>query len=105
MWKRLFLAIFILLSIEVGLFLLMFPWSKVWERNYLLIRVPVLRALFSNHYFRGALTGLGFVNIWVGLGEAWHFRDRIRDMESRPAAEAAGLKEVEPPVPADSPKV
>ena len=101
MWKRLFLAVFILLSIEVGLFLLMFPWSSAWERSYFLARVPVLRALFSNLYFRGALSGLGLVNLWVGLSEAWGFRDTLRAMETREAVEAHRLKEWEPRVHAD----
>lgn len=95
MWKRLFLAVFILLSIEVGLFLLMFPWSSAWEKNYFLTRVPGIRALLSSNYFRGALTGLGLLNIWVGLSEAWHFRDRIKALEAREAAQAGGLKESE----------
>ncbi len=81
MWKRLFLAVFILLSIEVGLFLLMFPWSSLWERNYFLAHVPALRPFLLSYYFRGALGGLGLVNIWAGLGEAWHFRDRMREMD------------------------
>ena len=101
MWKRLFLAVFILLSIEVGLLLLMFPWSSLWGRNYFVTHVPVLRVLLSNHYFRGALSGLGLVNVWMGLAEAWHFRDRVKAMENRQVAEAARLKEVEQRVHAD----
>ncbi len=92
MWKRLFLAVFILLSIEVGLFLLMFPWSSLWEHDYFLTHVPALRGLLLSYYFRGALSGLGLVNIWAGLAEAWHFRDRLREAE---APRAADPKEIE----------
>ena len=95
MWKRLFLAVFILLAIEVGLFLLLFPWSHVWARNYFLLRVPGLRALFSNPYFCGAVSGLGLVNLWVGFSEAWNFRETLRVLEAHEAAEAARLKDLE----------
>ena len=95
MWKRLSLAVFILLSLEVGLFLLLIPWSQAWTKNYFLVHLPLLRALFLNQYFCGAVSGLGLLNLWVGFSEAWRFRERVKAMEMREAAEAARLKELE----------
>ena len=95
MWKRLFLAVFILLAVELGLFLLLFPWSQAWGRNYFVQHVPGLRALFFNQYFCGAVSGLGLVNLWVGFSEAWNFRERLREMEAHEAAEAARLKDLQ----------
>ena len=92
MWKRLFLAIFILLAFEVGLFLMILPWyGMAWENNYFLASWPSLKGLLMSPYIRGAVTGLGLLNIFLGIGEAWHFRDRIRDLENREAAEAQRL--------------
>lgn len=101
MWKRLFLAVFILLCFEVGLFLMMFPWSSAWDRNYFLSLIPFLRNPFQSSYFRGAVSGLGLANVWLGLGEAWRFRDTVREMEISEAAEAARLKDFETRVHAD----
>ena len=101
MWKRLFLAVFILLCFEIGLFLLMFPWSSAWDKNYFLVLIPLLREPFQSPYFRGAVSGLGLVNVLLGLGEAWRFRDTVRAMETIEAAEAARLKDFETRVHAD----
>jgi hypothetical protein len=85
MWKRLFLLIFILLSFEVGFFLMIVPWSETWEKNYFL-RAALLQDLVMNPFVRGAVSGLGLLNIFLGLGEAWHFRERIGPMEAQERA-------------------
>src|ERR1700687_235154 len=89
MWKRLFLAIFILLAFEVGLFLMMFPWSLAWENNYFLSSWTSLKGILMSPYIRGAVSGLGLLKVCLGIGEACHVRDRIRDLETREAAEQA----------------
>lgn len=101
MWKRLFLAVFILLAMEVGLFLLLIPWSQAWTRNYFVVHLPFLRTLFLNQYFSGAVSGLGLLNLWAGLSEAWKFRETVKAMDAREAAEAARLKDLEQRVQAD----
>ncbi len=85
MWKRLFLAIFILLSFEVGFFLIIVPWSMTWENNYFL-KMALLQGILMNPFVRGAVSGLGLVNIFLGLDEAWHFRARINQMEAHESA-------------------
>jgi hypothetical protein len=49
--------------------LVVVPWSLFWERNYFAAVVPGVRDLITNNYFRGGISGLGFVNVWVALGE------------------------------------
>ena len=95
MWKRLFLAVFILLSFEIGLFLVLFPWSPAWDRNFFLDLIPFLKGFFLSPFLRGAVSGLGLVNVFLGLGEAWHFRERIRAMETHEASQAARLEPIE----------
>ena len=97
MWKRLFLAIFILLSFEVGFFLTIVPWSATWENNYFL-KPALLQGIVMSPFLRGAISGLGLLNIFLGLGEAWHFRERIGQMEAQerrdaPSDEAAEKSE------------
>jgi hypothetical protein len=82
MWKRLFLAIFILLSFEVGFFLIIVPWSETWEKNYFL-KTALLQGVVMNPFVRGAVSGLGLLNVFLGLSEAWHFRTRIGQMEAQ----------------------
>jgi hypothetical protein len=96
MWKRLFLAAFVLLALEVGLFLIVFPWSEAWEKNVLLAWSPLLRAVFLSSYFRGAVSGLGLWNVVLGFHEALHFKRTIRVLESREAAGETSLTETRP---------
>ena len=53
--------------LEVGLFLVVVPWSTFWERNYFADRIPPLRDMLANHFVRGAVSGLGLVNLVAGL--------------------------------------
>ena len=63
---RLLLMIFFF---EVGLVLAVAPWSAYWERNYFLSSVPGLHVVFTNAYFRGAVSGLGVVNLLAAASE------------------------------------
>ena len=61
--------IYIAYFLEVGLVLELVPWTGFWDRNYFLGVVPELRALFSNHFVRGAVSGLGVLNLFAGLAD------------------------------------
>jgi hypothetical protein len=61
------LAIF---AFEVGLFLLVFPWMSHWEISWIPAHSPRLAPIWMSRYFRGALSGLGLLNIYVSLSEA-----------------------------------
>src|SRR5579884_4267837 len=68
--KRLGAVLFILLCVEIGIFLLVMPWSALWRRNLLLSYYPLLRPVFLSSYLRGAVSGLGLVNLWLGISHA-----------------------------------
>ena len=70
--NRLLAVAFILFCFEIGLFLVFVPWSNLWEHNILLIYVPV-RGLLLNNFVRGAVSGLGLVDLFLGLGELNRF--------------------------------
>ena len=55
--------------IEVGLLLVVVPWSGFWEHNYFAQVVPGLGAVATNFFVRGAVSGLGLVNVAAGLSE------------------------------------
>ena len=61
-------VILIVLCLEMGAFLLYLPWSDFWERNYFLVHLPdALRALLLHSSFRGAVSGLGVLDILVAI--------------------------------------
>ncbi|MEW6319785.1 MAG: hypothetical protein AB1635_01725 [Acidobacteriota bacterium] len=53
----------------MGLLLLLVPWSVFWERNYFAHAVPALGELTTNNYVRGAISGLGLLNLAGALSE------------------------------------
>lgn len=59
----------IALLIELGLLLIVVPWSTYWERNYFAQVSPLVEDLVRNNYVRGAVTGLGAVNVLAALTE------------------------------------
>ena len=63
---RLLLAAFF---VEAGLALILVPWSGYWERNYFAEAIPALQSAMMNDYVRGAVSGLGVVNVAAGLIE------------------------------------
>ena len=80
MWKQI---LFVLFCLELGLFLMVLPWSWMWERNLILRLVPDLRPFLLSNYFRGALSGLGLVNLWIGLSETWNLRRGRAALETK----------------------
>jgi hypothetical protein len=51
------------------LLLVLIPWSAFWDRNYFVEWSVALGAILTSNYTRGAITGLGLLNIWAALGE------------------------------------
>jgi len=51
------------------LLLVLIPWSAFWERNYFVEWSTALATFLTSNYTRGAITGLGLVNVWAALGE------------------------------------
>jgi hypothetical protein len=58
---------------EAGIVLLLVPWSAYWDRNYFLQSLPMVATFISNDFVRGAVSGLGVVNLIAGLVEIWTF--------------------------------
>ncbi|MGE3512752.1 MAG: hypothetical protein AB7N65_28145 [Vicinamibacterales bacterium] len=53
----------------MGLLLIAIPWSTLWERNYFIERYPAIHAVCSNVFLRGAVSGVGLVNLFAGFAE------------------------------------
>jgi hypothetical protein len=71
--SRLLAIAFILFCFEVGLFLILVPWSGMWDDNVLLDYVGFLRPVVLHQVFRGAVSLLGAVDILIGLVELRNF--------------------------------
>ena len=61
--------VYIAFFLEVGLLLLVLPWSSFWDRNYFAETWPGLRPFLTNNFVRGAVSGLGLVNLVAGFAD------------------------------------
>jgi hypothetical protein len=72
-------VLFAIFCFEMGIFLLVFPWVEAWGRNYFSFFAPassrgaalaeLWRGIWMSPYFRGAISGLGLLNMYISLVE------------------------------------
>jgi hypothetical protein len=65
--NRIVRVLILLLWLVLGLALILVPWSDVWETNYFLYQYPALAIFLKNPFLRGAISGLGFMNVLLSL--------------------------------------
>ncbi|MEP7361789.1 MAG: hypothetical protein ABI972_00920 [Acidobacteriota bacterium] len=91
---RLLFAIFLC---ELGIFLIVYPWLDAWSINRFATFAgdslatatfaDFWRRMWISPYFRGAISGLGVVNIYISLLEVVSMRRRRVDIPDTDAAE------------------
>ena len=66
--NRVFRALLVVVCFEMGALLLYLPWSAYWgEHNFFLIHFPSLIHVVLHPSFRGAVSGLGILDILLSL--------------------------------------
>ena len=68
-YHKLVAVFFVLFCIELGVFLTLVPWTPMWEKNSIAFLSPEWRHLWLNPYFRGAMSGIGILNLWIAFLE------------------------------------
>lgn len=68
-------AVYVLFCMVLGLYLLVLPWSH-WFAGDFSAQWPAVQHLLQSGFVRGAVSGLGLVDIWLGILEAVNYRDR-----------------------------
>ena len=59
---------------ELGVFLIVFPWLDGWSGNFFRSFHPWLQWVWNLPEFRGAVSGLGIINLYIALGEIFRLR-------------------------------
>lgn len=104
MAAKLSVIFFIALCLEVGAALVIFPWinpfgSNDWGENYLLLYAAHktglwgLQRVVASGWVRGAVTGLGVINILMASWEIAHFKQTVSYLQGH-AARTGGKKDV-----------
>lgn len=94
MVAKLTVIFFILICLLTGFLLTLTPWIEMgimgdWGENYLLAfaaektGLPVLRSAVASNWFRGAITGLGILNLIIAFWEIAHFKKSAAILEGK----------------------
>ena len=97
---KLTIIFFILICFEIGILLVILPWvpSPSWNENYLLVLAadkmhwPWLALAMKSGYARGAVSGLGVLNIMLGVWEVVNFKRTSRAFQTEWELEESNSK-------------
>jgi len=73
--RRVKLVIAVAFCIELGLILVVLPWTRLWTENSLLLSFPTLRSMLHQNFVRGLISGVGLIDVWLGVWEAVRYRE------------------------------
>ena len=74
--QRMSLGVLVIFCLYLGLLIAVLPWwPDMWDRNALLLQFPALRAFLLKGSVRGLISGLGVLDLWIGISELIHYRD------------------------------
>ncbi len=85
--QRLFLLVYVVFCIWIGMLLAVLPWTPAWTQNGLLLRFPSVRSFLGMDFVRGVASGIGLIDVWIGIWEAVHYREPRRHKQVLPQPE------------------
>jgi hypothetical protein len=65
--NRLLSALLVVVLCIMGAILFYLPWTAIWEKNYFLAHYPALMRILLHPSFRGAVSGLGVLDIFLAI--------------------------------------
>ena len=105
MSSRLSVIFYIILCLEIGILLTVLPWVphgwlglSDWSNNYFLLLAAHragygVQRFVASGWVRGAVSGIGVLNLGMGLWEAINFRQTVRALDSgHPSVESSRRK-------------
>jgi len=74
--QRTSLFVLVLFCVYLGVLVTILPWwTKVWDHNLFIQSRPAVAAVLRMGAVRGLISGVGLLDIWIGVSEAIHYRD------------------------------
>jgi hypothetical protein len=110
MASRLTVIFYILLCLEAGIFLTLLPWWQPWGMgdwgdNFFLVMVAQKTGLYglqravASGWVRGAVTGVGLLNLAMAFWEIFHFGASVRRLQGADAAQTQATLRQQTPEP------
>ncbi len=95
MSAKLSVIFYIILCFEIGIFLTVLPWwpqgmwgLSDWGNNYFLLYAarktsPTLQTVVASGWVRGAVTGVGLLNLGIAFWEIFNFKQTVRALQAQ----------------------
>lgn len=94
MVSKLTVIFFIVLCLLAGGVLVIFPWTNIgrvgdWGNNQLLLYLtrilnfPALQEFVASGWVKGAVSGLGILNLIIGFWEIANFKQSVNALEGK----------------------
>jgi hypothetical protein len=75
--QRVSLFILVIFCVYLGVVVTVLPWwTAVWDHNLFFTSHPFLWSILRLGPVRGVISGLGLLDIWIGISEAINYRDQ-----------------------------
>lgn len=113
MSSRLTVIFYIILCLEIGVVLTFLPWVSHgflglsdWGNNYFLLYaarktgIHTLQTVVASGWMRGAVTGIGLLNIGIAFWEIFHFQQTVHSLQEGTEPSYPRKNAVRPPKPA-----
>jgi len=107
MSAKLSVIFYIILCLEIGLVLTLLPWVPQgtlglsdWGSNYFLLYaarktgIHALQAVVASGWMRGAVSGVGLLNIGIAFWEIFHFKQTVQTLEQSAEPQSNSKKNV-----------
>ena len=113
-----FLSLEIILCLVIGIVLVLLPWVPQgtfwvlsdWGNNYFLLYaarktgIHALQTVVASGWMRGAVTGIGLLNIGIAFWEMFHFGQNVQTLQEgteTPSVRKNAAPPAQPATPAD----
>ena len=113
MSAKLSVIFYIILCLEIGIVLTLLPWvpqgtlgvMSDWGNNYFLLYAArktgmyTLQTVVASGWIRGAVTGIGLLNIGIAFWEIFHFQQTVQTLQEGTEPSYPKKNAVRPPQP------
>jgi hypothetical protein len=106
MSARLSVIFYIILCLEIGIFLTVLPWwpqgmwgLSDWGNNYFLLYaarktgIHGLQAVVASGWIRGAVTGVGLLNLGMAFWEIFNFKQTVQILQHQTTSHNRSTKD------------
>ena len=109
MSAKLSVIFYIVLCLEIGIVLTLLPWIPQgtlglsdWGNNYFLLYAArktgfyVLQTVVASGWVRGAVSGVGLLNVGIAFWEIFHFKQTVRALQESTEPRSSSKKDAAP---------